>query len=113
MDRLRAKTWRFDFKLEIGPFLCSDDVRISALSILKESHEKIPIRGLEQSSVSYNVPEYGVAEISGYLHASADIWESTTDIWLRDNRISCLKWRAVLPGRNGNWKKDGIIKEIF
>jgi hypothetical protein len=82
MERIRAKTWRFDVVLAIGPVLAREDVSILFRSILDESLEKIAIHGLDQSSFFCDLPENGVVNISGYLHASSDIWKSTVSTWL-------------------------------
>ena len=113
MDRIRAKAWRFDFVLEIGPFLAREDIGILVRSILDEAHDKIAICGLEQSFFFCDLPENGVVNISGFLHTSSDIWKSTVSTWLCDDRIKNQIWTEVQPGRTGNWKENNSIKEIL
>ena len=38
--------------------------------ILDAANDKFQIYGLEQSSFSYDLPEDGIAKISGYLHVN-------------------------------------------
>ena len=40
--------------------------------ILLSADDQIPIRGLEQSSFSYCIPEDGIAQILGYLHVNKE-----------------------------------------
>ena len=73
MPRQRPMTWRFDLTLQMPAFSAQDDVRMVFSSILDDEDTRLAIHDLKQSSFSYDVP--GLAEISGYLHASTCITE--------------------------------------
>ena len=114
MAPYRARTWRFDVTIELPTLSDRDEVCNVMRSILDEAHSKIAILGLDQSSFSYNVPEdRGLAKVSGYLHAKADIYQTTVKTWLCDARIRELAWTAILPGMNANWQQHDSIREIL
>ena len=77
--------------------------------------KKSAIKGLVQSSFSYDLPdEGGLVCISGYLHGSANIHHSFVQRWLKDNRISEeIEWTPVMPGKSGDCKQLPSIKGIF
>ena len=88
MDRERPRVWRFDLNLRVPLLSDREDVRILFRSILDEAMERIAIKGLDQSSFSYDVPEEGgIARISGYLHSTAQIYRSAVQTWIFDERI--------------------------
>ena len=60
--------------LQMPAFSAQDDVSMVFSSILDDEDTRLAIHDLKQSSFSYDVPgERGLAEISGYLHASSQI----------------------------------------
>ena len=119
MDRLRPENrpqiWRFDLNLRVPLLSDREDVRILFRSILDEAMERIAIKGLDQSSFSYDVPEEGgIARISGYLHSTAQIYRSAVQTWIFDERIiEEIEWTAVLPGQRQDWKQQKSITDIF
>ena len=85
-------------------------------SILDDADTRLAIHNLKQSSFSYDVPgERGLAEISGYLHASSQITEATVKTWIFDGRIVGIeiRWTAIEPGKRGDWKQHAHIRAIF
>ena len=116
MPRQRPMTWRFDLTLQMPAFSAQDDVRMVFSSILDDADTRLAIHDLKQSSFSYDVPgERGLAEISGYLHASSQITEATVKTWIFDGRIVGIeiRWTAIEPGKRGDWKQHADIRAIF
>ena len=106
MAQLMARTWRF--KTTLGVVALSD--QYEACSTFKEfwnpAHAILEMRGLERSSFSYDVPEDGLEQISGYVHVKnkCNIAEATSKTWIFDDRIHGeFEWRPVLPGKLGDW----------
>ena len=118
MPQFRARTWRFDATIELPALSGRDEVRVVMQSILDEAHSKIAVLGLDQLSFSYDVPEVwaddmGLANVTGYLHAKAPIYQTTVKTWLCDARICELEWTSILPGMHAHWKQHESIREIF
>ena len=66
--RVRPTTWLFDFSLQMPLFSDPEAVCLACLQILDIANKKSAIKGLVQSSFSYDVPcEGGLANICGYL----------------------------------------------
>ena len=97
MDRERTRIWRFDLILRLPLLLGQEDVRISFREILDQARDRIAINGLDRGSFSYDVPEEGgLARISGYLHSTAQIWQSQVNPWIFDDRIiGEIEWTAA------------------
>jgi hypothetical protein len=112
---LRANAWRFDLTLRMPPLSGQDDVLQVFRSILNKAHDNIAISGLDQSSFSYDVPDGGLAPVSGYLHsARVAIHHTAVRTWIYDDRIQGeIKWTAVLPGKNCDWKQHAHIEDIL
>jgi hypothetical protein len=68
--RARAQTWRFIINVQAGPMSNHNKVCCLFRGILNESKARIEINGLVQSSFSYDLPEDGLARISGYLRTN-------------------------------------------
>ena len=115
VTRLRPMTWRFDFRLQMPALSDLEEVRVASLQILEDACKKSAIKGLKQSSFSYDVPGEGcLANISGYLHGSEHINDSFVKRWIIDDRIrEEIVWTPVVPGRRGDWKQQPPIKGIF
>ena len=116
MDRPRAQTWRFDFALQMPPFSSVEDVRLVCRDILDTALNTQAIRDIIQSSFSYNAPEVVaeqcLATICGYLHTTEKHYQMAVGNWICDERISDIKWTAVHPGRNSDWRYHDHIKDI-
>jgi hypothetical protein len=70
------------------------------------------INGLKESSFSHDLPEDGLARISGYLYTNKQILlaDSAVQTWIFDDRIiGEIVWTPILPGKNGNWKQHLLI----
>ena len=68
MSQLMARTWRFSMPLSVGALLDQYEVCSTVKGILNAAHARLEMRGLELSLFSYDVPEDGLARISGYVH---------------------------------------------
>jgi hypothetical protein len=67
-----ARTWHFGVNLRMPDLSQPEEVRDIFKEILLFADDQIPIRGLEQSSFSYGIPEDGIAQISGFLHVNKE-----------------------------------------
>ena len=87
--RVRARTWRFDVDVRVGPLSNHDDVCDLFKGILNESMARTEISGLKESSFSHDLPDYGLARISGYLHTNKQtlLADSAVRTWIFDDRI--------------------------
>ena len=114
MNRERARIWRFDLILCVPALSGPEDVCDVFRSILDKARER-DLRGLDQSSFSYDVPgEGGLAQVSGYLHVTSHIYRTAVQTWILDDRIQGeIEWTAIHPKINGNWKKHERIADIF
>ena len=114
-DRIRTRTWRFDLTLRVPPLSGQEDVLQVVRSILNKAHDNLAISGLDQSSFSYDVPDGELAQVSGYLHsARAAIHQTAVRPWIYDDRVQGeIKWTAVLPGKNCDWKQHAQIADIL
>jgi hypothetical protein len=68
---VKARTWRFDVNVQVGPLSNQDEIYDLFRGILNESKAITEISGLEQSSFSCDLLEDGRARIS--LAAAAEI----------------------------------------
>ena len=113
---VRSRTWRFDVNVQVGPLSNQEAVCDLFRGILNESNARTEIRGLEQSSFSYDLPEDGLARISGYLHTnnSAALRDAAVRTWIFDDRIiGEIVWTPIMPGKNGNWRQHSLIRSII
>ena len=80
----RSHTYRFDVSVRMGPLSSQDDVCKSFKEILRAADARLKIKGLETCSFSYDVPDDGLAEISGYLHVNkaSRMYESAVRTWI-------------------------------
>ena len=112
---VKARTWRFDVNVQVGPLSNQDEICDLFRGILNESKARTEISGLEQSSFSYDLPEDGLARISGYLHTNkhTELRDSAVRTWIFDDRIiGEIVWTPILPGKNGNWRQHSLIRSI-
>ena len=70
MPRARTQTWRFDIDVQVAAMSTQDDVCDLLKENLNDAKARYEFSGLEQSSFSYDLPEDGLARISGYLHTN-------------------------------------------
>ena len=113
--RVRARTWRFDVDVRVGPWSNHDDIRDLFKGILNESMARTEISGLKESSFSHDLPEDGLTRISGYLHTNKRILlaDSAVRVWIFNYQIiGEIVWTPILPGKNGNWKQHSLIRSI-
>ena len=111
-----TRTYRFGVSVRIGILSGQEDRCYLFKDILNAAAGRLEISGSEQSSFSYDVPQDGLGEISGYLHVNktASFTEAAVRTWITDDRINGEdKWSPVLPGKNGNWKQHALINSIF
>ena len=64
-SRNRSHTYRFDVSVRMGPWSSHEDVCESFKEILNAADARIKLNRLENSSFSYDVPDEGLAKISG------------------------------------------------
>ena len=60
------------------------------------------ISGLKESSFSHDLPEDGLARISGYLHTNKQtlLADSAVRTWIYDGRIiGEIVWTPIMPGK--------------
>ena len=69
-SRNRSHTYRFDVSVHMGPLSSHEDVCQSFKEILNAADARIKLNRLENCSFSYDVPDEGLAKISGYLHVN-------------------------------------------
>ena len=83
-------TYRFDVSMRMGPLLSHEDVRESFREILNAADARIKLNGLENCSFSYDVPDEGLAKISGYLHVNkaSRLYGSAVRTLILNDRIS-------------------------
>ena len=93
--------------LRVPPLSGQDDVLHIFRSILNKAHDNIAISGLDQSSFSYDVPDGGLAPVSGYLHsARVAIHHTAVRTWIYDDRIQGeIKWTC-------DWQQHAHIAEL-
>ena len=116
MTRTMIQSDRFDVSIQIGILSGQEDICDLFKDILNAAGGRLEISGLEQSAFSYDIPQDGFGEISGYLHVNktATLTEAAVRTWITDDPIDGeVKWSPVLPGRNGNWKQHALINSIF
>ena len=92
-----------------------EEVRDIFKEILISANVRLPIRGLEQSSFSYDIPQNGIAEISGYMHVNpkGKLAEAAVRPWIFDDQIiGDIVWSPIRPGRNGDWRQHSLIRSI-
>ena len=89
MLRARTQTWRFDIEVQVGAMSNQDDVCDLFKEILNDAKARLELSGLEQSSFSYDLPENGLAKISGYLHTNHRflLTDAAVRGWIFDGRI--------------------------
>ena len=88
----------------MGPLSSHEDVNESFKEILNAADARIKLNGLENCSFSYDVPDEGLAKISGYVHVNkaSRLYGSAVRTWILDDRISGeIEWTPVLPGKMG------------
>ena len=111
-----ARTWHFHVNLRIAELSLQEEVRNIFKEILNTANDRLPICGLKQSSFSYDLPQDGIAQISGYLHVNkkAKLTEAAVRTWMFDDRIiGDIVWTPIRPGNHGDWKQDSLIRNIF
>ena len=111
-----ARTWHFHVNLRIAELSLQEEVRDIFKEILNTANDRLPICGLKQSSFSYDLPQDGIAQISGYLHVNkkAKLTEAAVRTWMFDDRIiGDIVWTPIRPGNHGDWKQDSLIRNIF
>ena len=64
MTENKARTWHFRVNLRMAELSLQEEVRDIFKKILISANVRLPIRGLEQSSFSYGIPEDGITQIS-------------------------------------------------
>ena len=104
--------------VQVGAMTNQDDVCELFKEILNNAKARIKFNfsGLEQCSFSYDLPEDGLARISGYLHTKPQYVPRASAVqqWISDDRIKGeVEWTPVFPGKNGDWKQDSIINSIL
>jgi hypothetical protein len=67
---MTAQTWHFHVALRMPELSQQEEVRAIFKEILVYANVRLPISGLEQPSLSYEVPDNGIAKIDGYLHVN-------------------------------------------
>jgi len=120
MPREMARTWRFDFDVQMPSFSSMEDVRDNVIEILETANTNMPINELGQSSFSYDMPQDDAyAKISGYLHVTRNgkLTEASVRTWIIDDRIRGeIKWTPIMPGTDVDntvdWRKDKNIDDI-
>ena len=93
-----------------------EDVSDVFKEILDAANVGVQIYGLEQCSFSYDLPDDGIAKISGYLHVDkkGKLSETAVRKWISDDRIKGeVVWTPVNPGKNGDWKQEPLINGIL
>ena len=93
-----------------------EEVRDIFKEILLSAHDQIPIRGLEQSSFSYCIPEDGIAQILGYLHVNKEgkLTEDAVRKWISNDRImGDVEWTPIRPGNHGDWMQHSLIRSVL
>ena len=91
-SRNMSKTYRFDVSVHTGPLSSQEDVCESFKGILRAADARTKINGLENCSFSYNVPDEGLAKISGYIHVNK---ASKISGYIPVNKASRLSESAV------------------
>ena len=116
MARQCARTWRFDFVLSMPDLSSKEDVRLVCREILDTALNQQAIRDVKKSSFSYNIPEvvqgHCLATICGYLHTTETHFHTAVHGWISDERIGEMRWTAVCPGKNSDWRYHDRIKDI-
>ena len=116
MARQCARTWRFDFVLSMPDLSSKEDVRLVCREILDTALNQQAIRDVKKSSFSYNIPEvvqgHCLATICGYLHTTETHFHTAVQGWISDERIGEMRWTAVCPGKNSDWRYHDRIKDI-
>ena len=89
MSQARTPIWCFDFDVHVAAMSTQGDVCDLFKEILNDAKARNEIRGLEQSSFSYDLPEDGLARISGNLHTNNRflLTESAVKPWISDDQI--------------------------
>ena len=115
MTQLMARTWRFDLTFRMDALSDSDEVCTFFKASLDAAQARLALPGLIQSSFFYDVPDEGLAQISGYVHLNRKCRETAVRPWLFDNRIKSdeIEWRPIHPGTTGDWKQQPLIKTLF
>ena len=111
-----TRTWRFDFNLQMAVFSLHEEVSDLFKQILDTANDRIHFRGLKKLSFFYDLPEDGIAKISGYLHVDkkSQLPESAVRTWIVDDRIKGdVQWTPIHPGKNGDWKQEPLISGIL
>ena len=70
MTRTMIQSDRFDVSIQIGILSGQEDICDLFKDILNAAGGRLEISGLEQSAFSYDIPQDGFGEISGYLHVN-------------------------------------------
>ena len=65
-----SRSYRLDVSVHLDPLSSQDDVCQLFKDILRAADARIKISGLENCAFSYNLPDDGVAKISGYMHVN-------------------------------------------
>ena len=102
--------------LHIAVLTLHEDTSGLFKQILDAANDKFQIYGLEQSSFSYDLPDDGIAKISGYLHVNktGKLAEAVVRTWISDDRIKGeVEWTPVF--RTFSWQKWGLslIRDIL
>ena len=111
MLRVRTQTRSFDINVQAGAMSDHDNVCGMFKDILNYASARIELRGLEQSSFLYDLPDDGLARISGYLHTNNRflLTEAAVQGWILDDRIKGdVQWTPIHPGKNGDWKQEPL-----
>ena len=109
MPRNMARTWHFGVNLRMPDLSQPEEVRDIFKEILLSAHDQIPIRGLEQSSFSYCIPEDGIAQISGYLHVNKE-GKLTEDAVRKEVRDT---FQGILISANNRLPLCGVDQSSF
>ncbi len=108
-----ARTWHFHVDLRIAELSLQEVVRDIFKEILDTANDRLQICGLKESSFSNDLPQDGIAQISGYLHVNkkGKLTEAAVRTWMFDDRIiGDIVWTLIRPGNHGDWKQDRIHK---
>ena len=89
-SRNRSHTYRFDVSVHMGPLSSHEDVCESFKEILDTAHARIKLNGLKNCSFSSDVPDEGLAKISGYVQVNkaSRLYGSAVRTLILNDRIS-------------------------
>ena len=82
-----SRSYRLDVSVHLDPLSSQDDVCQLFKDILRAADARIKIGGLENCAFAYNLPDDGVAKISGYMHVNKASRLTEVSTWIFDERI--------------------------